>query len=375
MKKLVLLGRSHRVSGAPASPSGAPQFNAATDTDMVVGPYNDFSNFATESDLVIAPETVFADCLSANPKLHTPVDPNLVLVVGKDGVGKALKVTWNAYPDGPGFSLYSNQVPGPNSDTHVIEWWQRFATDNPDELSINSFDIKNIMGWHAADAYQGGGTRFQVNTHYATGPFAAHHAHPCYYQFVDQLPDYTGFQAVGPYPHEMVNTGLWYHHVYVLRPHQPNAGTITITDNGDGTGHGGFSVNQGSLVVDGQTLQAWGLLSYWVSEYDAGAKTCKLTPATGQPLATGTTIFSSVLDGMVRMYIDGTKIIDMSIEVMNVTPPGGEKEWTNWTDLATIGMSRPASIVVGANLTTNLTAPAHIEYWRPRWWRRPGRLT
>lgn len=48
-------------------------------------------------------------------------------------------------------------------------------------------------------------------------------------------------------------------------------------------------------------------------------------------------------DGLARMWINGTKIVDISASAAGVTPPGGAKTWCDITDVDTLGLCNPVS--------------------------------
>ena len=73
-------------------------------------------------------------------------------------------------------------------------------------------------------------------------------------------------------------------------------------------------------------------------------------------------------DGIARMWIDGTKVIDISASAVGVTPAGGYKTWCNWDDLDALSTQGINMVRWAGNLTT-VTPAFTVDMDDFRWWR------
>jgi uncharacterized protein YjdB len=73
-------------------------------------------------------------------------------------------------------------------------------------------------------------------------------------------------------------------------------------------------------------------------------------------------------DGVARMWIDGTKVIDISAAAVGVTPTGGYKTWCNWDDVDALSTQGIVLLRWAGNLTT--TTPGFtVDMDDFLWWR------
>ena len=74
-------------------------------------------------------------------------------------------------------------------------------------------------------------------------------------------------------------------------------------------------------------------------------------------------------DGIARMWIDGTKIIDVSISAVGITPPGGVKTWSELDDLDGIEDADGTSkLTWGSIQTQHATPPWNLDIDDFTWW-------
>ena len=75
-------------------------------------------------------------------------------------------------------------------------------------------------------------------------------------------------------------------------------------------------------------------------------------------------------DGIARMWVDGTKVIDVSAAAVGVIPAGGYKTWCEWDDVDALSTQGIDLIRWAGNLTT--TTPGYtvdmddFKWWRPK---------
>jgi hypothetical protein len=73
-------------------------------------------------------------------------------------------------------------------------------------------------------------------------------------------------------------------------------------------------------------------------------------------------------DGIARMWVDGTKIIDVSAPAVGLTPIGGYKAWCEWDDVDGLSTQGIDLVRWAGNLTT-VTPPFTVDMDDFRWWR------
>ncbi len=73
-------------------------------------------------------------------------------------------------------------------------------------------------------------------------------------------------------------------------------------------------------------------------------------------------------DGIARMWVDGTKLIDVSAAAVGITPAGGYKSWCQWDDVDGLSTEGIDLIRWAGNLTT-VTPPFTVDMDDFRWWR------
>ncbi len=76
-------------------------------------------------------------------------------------------------------------------------------------------------------------------------------------------------------------------------------------------------------------------------------------------------------DGYTRMWIDGNKVIDISISTVGVIPPGGEKEWCNADDIDNIVTNDGVEHVFWGSVQTTPTPPWIMDIDDFVWWSTP----
>lgn len=72
-------------------------------------------------------------------------------------------------------------------------------------------------------------------------------------------------------------------------------------------------------------------------------------------------------DGIARMWVDGTKIIDISASAVGVTPPGGDRPWCAWDDVDALDTQAGHFLRWLGNLTTS-TPAFTVDLDQFRWW-------
>lgn len=77
---------------------------------------------------------------------------------------------------------------------------------------------------------------------------------------------------------------------------------------------------------------------------------------------------SSATDGIARMWIDGTKVIDVSASAIGVTPPGGEKVWCNLDDVQAINVVDDTIEIHWGEPQTSTTNPWTLDVDDFMWW-------
>ncbi len=73
-------------------------------------------------------------------------------------------------------------------------------------------------------------------------------------------------------------------------------------------------------------------------------------------------------DGIARMWIDDTKVIDISASAVGVTPPGGYKPWCQWDDVDALS-THGVVLLRWASTQTTATPPYTIDMDDFLWWR------
>ncbi len=76
-------------------------------------------------------------------------------------------------------------------------------------------------------------------------------------------------------------------------------------------------------------------------------------------------------DGFARMWIDGVKVIDVSISTVGIIPPGGEKVWCNADDLDNLVANDDVVQVNWGATQTTVTPPWTLDIDDFVWWRTP----
>jgi hypothetical protein len=84
-------------------------------------------------------------------------------------------------------------------------------------------------------------------------------------------------------------------------------------------------------------------------------------------------------DGIARMWIDGTKIVDVSATAAGITPPGGTKVWCTLAEVAQLDTYQTGTINLGEYM--NGTAgdgvtdlPMALDFDNFAWWTLPARV-
>ena len=84
-------------------------------------------------------------------------------------------------------------------------------------------------------------------------------------------------------------------------------------------------------------------------------------------------------DGIARMWIDGTKIVDVSAAAAGITPPGGTKVWCTLAEVAQLdtyqtGMINLGEYMNGAAGDGVTDLPMALDFDDFLWWKLPARL-
>jgi hypothetical protein len=72
-------------------------------------------------------------------------------------------------------------------------------------------------------------------------------------------------------------------------------------------------------------------------------------------------------DGVARMWVDGVKVIDVSLAAASIVPPGGYKPWCSVDDIDALNTSGVGYLRFGGPLTKD-TAPFTIDIDDFVWW-------
>ena len=93
-----------------------------------------------------------------------------------------------------------------------------------------------------------------------------------------------------------------------------------------------------------------------------------------QPASSG-----GATDGIARMWIDGTKIVDVSAAAAGLTPPGGTKVWCTLAEVAQLdtyqtGMINLGEYMNGAAGDGVTDLPMALDFDDFLWWKLPARL-
>jgi hypothetical protein len=84
-------------------------------------------------------------------------------------------------------------------------------------------------------------------------------------------------------------------------------------------------------------------------------------------------------DGIARMWVDGTKIVDVSAAAAGITPPGGTKVWCTMTEVGQIDTYKTGTINLGEYLNGRLgdgvtDLPMTLDYDDFLWWTLANRI-
>ena len=84
-------------------------------------------------------------------------------------------------------------------------------------------------------------------------------------------------------------------------------------------------------------------------------------------------------DGVARMWVDGTKIVDVSAAAAGITPPGGTKVWCTLAEVATLDVAQTGMINLGEYMNGGLgdgvtDLPMALDFDDFMWWKLPTRI-
>ena len=84
-------------------------------------------------------------------------------------------------------------------------------------------------------------------------------------------------------------------------------------------------------------------------------------------------------DGVARMWVDGTKIVDISAAAAGVTPPGGTKVWSTIGEVVRLDTYQTGTINLGEYMNGRLgdgvsDLPMSLDFDDFKWWRLPTRV-
>jgi hypothetical protein len=84
-------------------------------------------------------------------------------------------------------------------------------------------------------------------------------------------------------------------------------------------------------------------------------------------------------DGVARMWIDGTKIVDVSAAAAGITPPGGTKVWCTLAEVATLDVAQTGMVNLGEYMNGGLgdgvtDLPMALDFDDFLWWKLPARI-
>ena len=89
--------------------------------------------------------------------------------------------------------------------------------------------------------------------------------------------------------------------------------------------------------------------------------------------------WAGATDGIARMWIDGTKIVDVSAASADVTPPGGTKPWSTKAEVGQLDTDQTGTINLGEYMNGSLQdrgvdLPMTLDFDDFMWWRLPARV-
>jgi len=84
-------------------------------------------------------------------------------------------------------------------------------------------------------------------------------------------------------------------------------------------------------------------------------------------------------DGVARMWIDGTKIVDVSAAAAGITPPGGTKVWCTLAEVQQLDVAQTGMINLGEYMNGGLgdgvtDLPMALDFDDFVWWKLPARI-
>jgi len=84
-------------------------------------------------------------------------------------------------------------------------------------------------------------------------------------------------------------------------------------------------------------------------------------------------------DGVARMWVDGTKIVDVSAAAAGITPPGGTKVWCTMAEVAQLDTYQTGMINLGEYMNGGLgdgvtDLPMTLDFDDLVWWKVPARI-
>lgn len=158
-----------------------------------------------------------------------------------------------------------------------------------------------------------------------------------------------GIQPVGPWLEDLLADGQYHRFVWEWHPHTAakkldNVTKLSVSVTATGTagvGTATFSESMAGRLTNGQviSLKPTGSKSmggYTVSAFDGttGCTLTRLVSAQDDFSGTTSTTCALVFDGFMRLWIDGTKVMDVSQDMVGVVPTGAKKSWCNAIDVA-----------------------------------------
>jgi len=89
---------------------------------------------------------------------------------------------------------------------------------------------------------------------------------------------------------------------------------------------------------------------------------------------------SGATDGVARMWLDGTKIVDVSAAAAGITPPGGTKVWCTLAEVAQLDTYQTGMVNLGEFMNGQLgdgvtDLPMALDFDDFAWWKLPKRVT
>lgn len=251
-----------------------------------------------------------------------PVNEALTTLItpGRTGTGKALRCIYSGTSgDAPTWLREYGTPADPSLITNIRVY---FRYNVPNDTPTSTYPIK--LQELGLDGHGIGRMQFQMAT---TNIFAWFYASFGIGGAADL------WQACAPFPRDLFDNA-YHRFTFSCKPSTPMPGTLFIDHT---TGNGTFSVSPGTALHVGDRVAVNGYNStnstMTVDSYDGNVSAHFVRDIDSGFSGDWTVDYNNGLyclhpDGWARMWVDGTRIIDISSSAVGVTPPGGVKAFT-----------------------------------------------